>query len=255
MIRDQILGSANEGGNATKSSEVTHKRSRKNLDDEHTSRKRQQKYSELESDEEGAEEGHDEDAHIKSDRKENKDDSEEADDEQEDSYTSRKVKASKQSMEGKEYAAKRKAITGSVPKTAPVPILSKCSSRVSSSSKNSKDKQSSAEDSDSRKNKTITPKRTANAQKETGERRSSGKGLTRSKWKSAEAENALPSKAELQIRIVKILKKVDLNMVTYSDILKMLDEHYKMDLSSMKEAIKFMVYDELVKKAAESDED
>ncbi|CAN6310266.1 unnamed protein product [Urochloa humidicola] len=243
-----------EGGNVTKSSEVTHKRSRKNLDDEHTSRKRQQKYSELESDEEGAEEGHDEDELIKSDRKENKDDSE-ADDEQEDSYASRKVKASKQSMEGKGYAAKRKSITGSVPKTAPVPTLSKCSSRVSSSSKSSKDKQSSVEDSNSRKNKTITPKRTANAQKETDERRLSGKGLTRSKGKSADAEKALPSKAELQTRIVKILKKVDLNMVTYSDILKMLDEHYKMDLSSRKEAIKLMVYDELVKKAEESDED
>ncbi|CAN6287577.1 unnamed protein product [Urochloa humidicola] len=244
-----------EGGNATKSSEGTHKRSRKNLDDEHTSRKRQQKYFELESEEEGAEEGPEEDEHIKSDRKENKDDSEEADDEQEHSYASRKVKASKKSMDGKGYTAKRRAITGSVPKTAPAATLSKCSSRVSSSSKSSKDKKSSAEDSNSRKSKPITPKCTANAKKETDERRSSGKGLTRSKGKSAGAEKALPSKAELQNTIVGMLKKVDLNTTTYSDIIKMLDKHYKVDLSSRKEDIKLMVYDELIKKAAESDED
>ncbi|CAL4943130.1 unnamed protein product [Urochloa decumbens] len=244
-----------EGGNATKSSEGTHKRSRKNLDDEHTSRKRQQKYFEFESDEEAAEEGHEEDEHIKSDRKENKDDSEEADDEQEDSYASKKVKASKKSMEGKGYTAKRRAITGSVPKTAPAATLSKCSIRVSSSSKSSKDKQSSAEDSNSRKSKPITPKRAANAQKETDERRSSGKGLTRSKGKSAGAEKTLPSKAELQNTIVGMLKKVDMNTTTYSDILKMLDKHYKVDLSSRKEDIKLMVYDELVKKAAESDDE
>lgn len=78
--------------------------------------------------------------------------------------------------------------------------------------------------------------------------------MTTSKGKSAEAEKALPSKDELQNTIVGILKKVDFNTATYSDIIKMLDEHYKIDLSSRKEAIKLMVYDELMK-ISEADED
>ncbi|OEL29731.1 hypothetical protein BAE44_0009246 [Dichanthelium oligosanthes] len=274
-----------EGGSAAKNPEGTRKRSRKKLDDEHASHKRQQKYSELES----SEEGHEGDEHMKSDSEENKDDGEEADGEHEDS---RKVKASKKSIEGKGSAAKRKEITGSVPKTAPVATLSKCSSRVSSSSKSSKDKQSSAEDSNSRKSKPITPKCMANSQKETNERRSSdsgmnpngllsrGKELTISKGKSAEAQKALPSKDELQNTIVEVLKKVNFDTATYSDVLTMLgkppkstrqdlhlsilsvldsnkvnvpDGHYKMDLSSRKEVIKGMVYDELRKRAAAED--
>ncbi|RLN39165.1 hypothetical protein C2845_PM01G35750 [Panicum miliaceum] len=161
-----------EGRNAAKNSEATHKISRKNLDDEQTSRKRQQKYSELESDEEGAKEGHEDDEHMKSGSEENKDDDEEADGEHEDGYDSRKVKASKKLVEGKGSAAKRKAITGRVSKTAHVATLSKCSSRVSSSLKGSKDKRSTVEDSNSRKSKPITPKLTSNSRKVTNERSS-----------------------------------------------------------------------------------
>jgi hypothetical protein len=42
-----------------------------------------------------------------------------------------------------------------------------------------------------------------------------GKGLITSKGQSAEAGKALPSKDELQNTIVGILKKVDLNTVSY----------------------------------------
>ncbi|XP_066384620.1 DEK domain-containing chromatin-associated protein 3-like isoform X3 [Miscanthus floridulus] len=245
-----------EVGSATKNPEGTHKRSRKKLDDEHTSRKRWQKYSESESDED-AEEGHEEDDHMKSDSEENKDDGEEVDSEQEDRYGRRKVKAGKKSVDGKGSTAKtkRKAITGISPNTAPIATLSKCSSRVSSSPKSSKDKQRSAVDLSvvSRKSKPITPKHTTNSEKETNERRSSGKGST-SKGKSAEAEQALPSKDELQKTIVQLLKKVDFDNVTFSDILKVLDKRYKMDVSSMKDTVKSIILDELVK-LAEADED
>ncbi|KAG0548634.1 hypothetical protein BDA96_01G183300 [Sorghum bicolor] len=245
-----------EVGSATKNPEDTHKRSRKKLDDEHTSRKRWQKYYESESDED-AEEGHEEDDHMKSASEENKDDGEEVDSEQEDRYGRRKVKAGKKSVDGKGSTAKtkRKAITGISPKTAPVGTLSKCSSRVSSSPKSSKDKQRSAVDLnlDSRKSKPITPKHTTNSEKETNERRSSGKGST-SKGESAEAEQALPSKDELQKIIVQLLKKADFDKVTFSDILKMLGKRYKMDVSSMKDTVKSIILDELAK-LAEADED
>ncbi|CAD6205786.1 unnamed protein product [Miscanthus lutarioriparius] len=79
------------------------------------------------------------------------------------------------------------------------------------------------------------------------------KGST-SKGKSAEAEQALPSKDELQKTIVQLLKKVDFDNVTFSDILKMLDKRYKMDVSSMKDTAKSIILDELVK-LAEADED
>lgn len=113
--------------------------------------------------------------HMKSDSEENKDDGGEVDGEQEDSYGTRKLKGSQKSMEGK--AAKRKAITGNVLKTAAA-TLSKCTNRVSSSSKSSKDKQSSAEDPNSRKSKPITPELAANSQKVTYQRRSSGRITT-----------------------------------------------------------------------------
>lgn len=119
---------------------------------------------------------------MKSDSEENKDDGEEVDSEQEDRYGRRKVMAGKKSVDGKGSTAKtkRKAITGISPKTAPVATLSKCSSRVSSSPKSSKDKQRSAVDLNvvSRKSKPITPKHTTNSEKETNERRSSGTIIT-----------------------------------------------------------------------------
>ncbi|KAJ1294643.1 hypothetical protein BS78_01G161100 [Paspalum vaginatum] len=226
-----------EQGSATKNPEGTHKRSRKKkLDDEYTSHKRKQRYSESESDEADAEEKQ-EDDHIKSDSNENKDDR----------Y------GPKRSVEGKGSTAKRMALTGSVPETPPVATLSKCSGRVSSSSRSSKDKRS-AEDSNlsSRKSKSLTPNGTANSGKETNEGRSSGKGLTTTKGKSAEAKKALPSKGELQKAIARILQKVNFNEVTFSDIHKMLGDHYKADLSSMKQSIKSMVNKQL-NKLAETD--
>lgn len=114
--------------------------------------------------------------HMKSDSEENKDDGGEADGEEEDSYGTTKLKATQKSMV--EKAAERKAITGNVPMTAPAATLSKCTDRVSSSSKSSKDKQSSAEDPNSRKSKPITPKLVANSQKVTYQRRSSGRIIT-----------------------------------------------------------------------------
>ncbi|PWZ21383.1 hypothetical protein Zm00014a_024925 [Zea mays] len=79
-----------------------------------------------------------------------------------------------------------------------------------------------------------------------------GKKVTKGKGESAEA--VLPSKDDLRKTITEILKKVDFNTATFSDILKKLDNHYKMDLTPKKEAIKVMIQDELTKLSEEDEE-
>lgn len=76
------------------------------------------------------------------------------------------------------------------------------------------------------------------------------------KGKCESAEGGLPSKAELKKTIVGILKKVDFNTSTFSDILKKLVDHYKIDLAPRKGAIKIMIQEELTKLSeADNDED
>ncbi|ONM06883.1 DEK domain-containing chromatin associated protein [Zea mays] len=102
------------------------------------------------------------------------------------------------------------------------------------------------------------------------------KKVTKGKGESVEA--VLPSKDDLRKTITEILKKVDFNTATFSDILKKLgkifrhvstdflwlmrdaltdfylvDNHYKMDLAPKKEAIKVMIQDELTKLSEEDE--
>ncbi|XP_062211758.1 DEK domain-containing chromatin-associated protein 4-like [Phragmites australis] len=229
------------GGSTNKTPESTPNKSRKKFGDDTTSGKRQKKALKYDTDED-----EDEDESMKSDSEENKD---EAADEQEDDYDSGKEKASKKSSEVKESSGKKKTDTGSGNKTGPPRTISK-SPLKKSSSKISKEEES-PEDSTkvfSRKRK-PTPK----GEKETKEKKPSGKKVTKGKGGSAEAD--LPSKDELRKTITGILKKVDFNTATFSDILKKLDNHYKMDLTPKKESIKVMIQDELTKLSEEADED
>ncbi|MBJ7883304.1 hypothetical protein JEM65_22065, partial [Gelidibacter salicanalis] len=75
------------------------------------------------------------------------------------------------------------------------------------------------------------------------------------KGKGESAEVGLPSKDELRKTITEILKKVDFNTATFSDILKKLEDRYKIDLTPRKSAIKIMIQEELTRLSKEDDDE
>lgn len=241
---DQGLNSRKRkrGGSASKTPDGTPSRSRKKFGDDSSSGKGQKKGLKYDTEE-------DDDESMRSDSENRDEDAEKAADEQEDDYDSGKEKARK-FLEVKESSGKKKTNTGSAHKSGPPKAVSK-SPVKKVSSKTSEEKGSP---DDSTKVFSRKKKLTGNGEKEIKEKRSSGKKVTKGKGESAEA--VLPSKDDLRKTIIGILKKVDFNTATFSDILKKLDNHYKMDLTQKKEAIKAMIQDELTKLSeAEEDED
>ncbi|CAN6323355.1 unnamed protein product [Urochloa humidicola] len=222
------------GESASKTPEGTPSRSRKKFGNDSTSGKRRKKALMYDTDE-------DEDESVKSDSES---------DEQEDDYNSGKEKARKKFSEVKESSGKKKTDRGSGHKTGPPKTISK-SPVKKASSKISEEKESP---DDSAKVFSRKKKTTGKDEKDIKEKKSSGKKVTKGKGELAAVD--LPSKDELRKTITAILKKVDLNTATFSDILKKLDNHYKMDLTPKKEAIKVMIQDELTKMSgADEDED
>ncbi|WVZ59779.1 hypothetical protein U9M48_009878 [Paspalum notatum var. saurae] len=230
------------GESESKTPDGTPSRSRKKFGDDSTSGKRQKKALKYDTDE-------DDDESMKSDSENRDEDADKAADEQEDDYDSGKEKARK-FLEVKESSGKTKKNTGSGHKSGPPKTISKNPIKKISS-KISEEKGSP---DDSAKVFSRKKKSTSKGENETKEKKSSGKKVTKGKGESSEA--VLPSKDDLRKTITGILKKVDFNTATFSDILKKLDNHYGMDLTPKKEAIKAMIQDELTKLSeVEDDED
>ncbi|RLN40475.1 protein DEK-like [Panicum miliaceum] len=229
------------GESASKAPDGTPSRSWKKFGNDSTSGKRRKKALKYDTDED-----EDGDESMKSDSEENRDEDAE---EQEDDYDSGKEKARKKFPKVKESSSKKKTDTGSGHKTGHPKTISKSPVKKASS------KISEEKESPDNSAKVFSRKRkpTAKGEKDIKEKQSAGKKVTKGKGESAGAD--LPSKDELRKTITAILKKVDFNTATFSDILKKLDNHYKMDLTSKKEAIKVMIQDELTKMSEEADED
>jgi len=224
------------GESARKTPDSTPSRSRKKFINDSTSSKRQKKALEYDTDE---------DESMKSDSEENRDeDSDEAGDKQEGDYVSGKEKAGKFS-EVKESSGKKKANTGSGHQSGPPKKI------IRSPVKKVSSKIHEEKESPNNSAKVFSRKKKPTAEKEIKEKKSSGKKVTKGKGESVEA--VLPSKDDLRKTITEILKKVDFNTATFSDILKKLDNHYKMDLAPKKEAIKVMIQDELTKLSEEDE--
>ncbi|KAK3146784.1 hypothetical protein QOZ80_3BG0271940 [Eleusine coracana subsp. coracana] len=247
--------SDDQGSNSRKrkrggSSSKTPDRTAKRFGDALTSAKRPKPVLSLNSDEDD-----DDYESMKSDSEENKDeDPDVGADEQEDEYDYGKEKAVKKSSEVKESSGRKKTNRGSGHKTGTPRTISKSPMRKSSSeiSKEQESPDDSSAKVFSRKRKPSA--KDAFTEKDTKEKKSSGRKVIKGKGASAEAD--LPSKDELRKTIIGILKKVDFNTATFSDILRKLDNHYKMDLAPKKEAIKVMIQDELTKLSeADDDED
>lgn len=82
----------------------------------------------------------------------------------------------------------------------------------------------------------------------------SGKKAVEGKKKSRSKEEKLkPSDDELRTAICDILKEVDFNTATFTDILKQLAKQFNTDLAPRKSLIKLMIQDELTKLAEEAD--
>ncbi|PAN46240.1 hypothetical protein PAHAL_9G172400 [Panicum hallii] len=229
------------GESASKTPDSTPSRSRKKFGNDSTSGKRRKKALKYDTDED-----EDGDESMKSDSEENRDEDAE---EQEDDYDSGKEKARKKFPKVKESSGKKKTDIGSGHKTGHPKTISK-SPVKKASSKISEEKESP---DNSAKVFSRKRKHTAKGENDIKEKKSAGKKVTKGKGESAGAD--LPSKDELRKTITAILKKVDFNTATFSDILKKLDNHYKMDLTPKKEAIKVMIQDELTKMSEEADED
>ncbi|CAA6662915.1 unnamed protein product [Spirodela intermedia] len=107
----------------------------------------------------------------------------------------------------------------------------------------------------SKKSDVVTPKKTPSPKAKTNEKRSTGKRTGRGKGKSSQAKESSPSEDELKDKICEILKEVDFNTATFTDILKKLSAYYKKDLTPRKALIKLMIQDELTKLADEAEDE
>ncbi|KAL9159969.1 hypothetical protein ABFS82_08G169200 [Erythranthe guttata] len=162
-----------------------------------------------------------------------------------------KSSAKKESSE----KAKTKKITISKkanppPKKAPAKSPS---SRPKSASEETSAKKSSAKKKEEPIKKKEEPIKKSSTPKKSSPKESAGKKILKVKEKLKEA--ALnPSDDELRNAIYKILKEVDFNTSTFTDILKLLAKQFNMDLTSRKPTIKRIIQDELTKLADAEEE-
>jgi len=106
----------------------------------------------------------------------------------------------------------------------------------------------------SRKKKTESVKEKSSTLKKPASKEKTGEKATKGKDKPKEAK-LRPSDEELKNAICEILKEVDFNTATFTDILKQLAGRFKMDLTPRKSSIKLMIQDELTKLADEADDE
>ncbi|TQD86195.1 hypothetical protein C1H46_028271 [Malus baccata] len=108
-------------------------------------------------------------------------------------------------------------------------------------------KASSRKKKNEKVSKESTPKKSASTEKTV-------KKVAKGKDKTKEGK-LRPTDDNLRDAICQILKQVDFNTATFTDILKLLAGQFDADLSLRKSAIKLMIQEELTKLADEADEE
>ncbi|KAI8553007.1 hypothetical protein RHMOL_Rhmol06G0311800 [Rhododendron molle] len=134
-------------------------------------------------------------------------------------------------------------------KSSPPPKIAKSSSKLSVVDDRSDAK---SPKTFSRKKKTEVVKEKSSASKKTFSMEKIGKKAAKGKDKPKE-DKLRPSDDELRNAICDILKEVDFNTATFTDILKLLAGRYNKDLTPRKSSIKLMIQNELTKLADEDD--
>ncbi|XP_077217449.1 DEK domain-containing chromatin-associated protein 3-like [Tasmannia lanceolata] len=175
--------------------------------------------------------------------------------EDEDDKDSEKGKQGSKKSSNKGSTGKANAKKVTTPKKAPAAIPTKSPSKTPSkdSQANSISNTSPKVFSRKKKSEDIAPKYSTATKASPKEK--SGKKETKGKERSKLKVESGPSAKELRKTICEILKEVDFNTATFTDILKQLARHFRTDLTPRKSAIKLMVQEELTKLAEEAEED
>ncbi|THG21565.1 DNA ligase 1 isoform X2 [Camellia sinensis] len=190
---------------------------------------------------------------------ENKDESEEESEEDTGKYKrGSKNSSAKKKSSGKTKTKKVATLKKSTPPTKKTPLKStpptKRTPLKSSSNRSKVDDSSDSPKTFSRKKRTEVVKEKSTAPKKPASMEQTGKKVAKGKDKPKEVK-LRPSDDELRKAICEILKEVDFNTATFTDILKQLAGRFKMDLTPRKASIKFMIQEELTKLADEADDE
>ncbi|XP_042477772.1 uncharacterized protein LOC122059152 [Macadamia integrifolia] len=196
------------------------------------------------------------------DHSENEDKNEDKEDEsveESEEDTRKRKRSSKKSSSKKESAGKtnmKKCTTST--KATPTILPKKTPSKTTPSKSSSKS--SKVDDSIdkspkvfSRKKKNEETRKRASTPAKSATKEKAGLKVVKGKDKSREGEPG-PSEDELRTAICEILKEVDFNTATFTDILKLLARRFKMDLTQRKSAIKLLIQEELTKLADEAED-
>ncbi|ERN17765.1 hypothetical protein AMTR_s00047p00118220 [Amborella trichopoda] len=163
-------------------------------------------------------------------------------------------RGSKRSVSKKETAKKSPSKKASTPKKVIPSKPSKSPSKSASKKPKSDDKNdASPRSSRKKKDKVGSHAKSSTVEKsptkeKSGRRKNKGKAAT-------ESSVDVPSEEDLRKAICDILKEVDFNTATFTDILKQLAAHFNTDLTERKSAVKIMIQDELTKLAEDEDEE
>ncbi|KAJ0046845.1 hypothetical protein Pint_03865 [Pistacia integerrima] len=169
-------------------------------------------------------------------------------------YVGKRKRSSKTPTKKKESAGKAR--------TKKVSVTSKSSPPPKRTPKKAPSKGSKAdEDSDTspkvfsrkKKNEKVTKEKASTPTKNTPKEKS-GRKAAKGKDKAKE-EKVRPSDEDMRDAICEILKEVDFNTATFTDILTQLAARYDMDLTPRKSSIKLMIQEELTKLAGEGDDE
>ncbi|KAJ0102041.1 hypothetical protein Patl1_03952 [Pistacia atlantica] len=169
-------------------------------------------------------------------------------------YVGKRKRSSKTPTKRKESAGKAR--------TKKVSVTGKSSPPPKRTPKKAPSKGSKAdEDSDTspkvfsrkKKNEKVTKEKASTPTKITPKEKS-GRKAAKGKEKAKE-EKVRPSDEDLRDAICEILKEVDFNTATFTDILTQLAARYDMDLTPRKSSIKLMIQEELTKLAGEGDDE
>ncbi|KAJ8513134.1 hypothetical protein OPV22_003568 [Ensete ventricosum] len=251
-------------GSASKSRGMPTKHPEKQIKSEETAATKDSSAQETEDEEEDEEEDvHSEEKvhkHSESEAKETEsgEAADEDEDDEVDEYDEKKLgkgKPDKRKVSRRQGSvAKEKLKVGTSPKKSSLPTTTNSPAKRSFSkrSKAEEDNYASMKVFVSKKRNLDSTKKKSTPKSNTKEK-TTDKKIARGKTRRLEVEQ--PTKEELRNKICEILKEVDFNTATFTDILKQLATYYKMDLTPRKASLKLMIQEELTKLAEEDEED
>ncbi|XP_042490302.1 myb-like protein X isoform X2 [Macadamia integrifolia] len=247
-----VKGTASKSGGASaKFSSRFIPQKRRTAEDTQEKDKKSAPDTEIESEEDEDEENDGPEEVLNHSENENKEDEsmeESEEDMREHKPGSRKSSSKKESAEKtnmKKCTTSRKATPTASPKKTPREASSKHSKVNDSSDKSPRVFSRKKKNEETRKN-ASNPVKSATKEK-------AGKKVVKGKDKSR-GEEPGPSEDELRTAICEILQEVDFNTATFTDILKLLTQHFDTDLISRKSAIKLLIQEELTKLADEEED-